>query len=242
MAAGARPIQLEPYDQGYRDGWHDIHVSPLRRRKRRRARSAEYALGYAHGRTDGATWGQYPEWADFTSAPRITEAPSPSSGPDVTVHSTLLLGPFPRQAPRKAPTGYPDPPQPRRSPDGPPRTDPHARRRQAPQGRDAPDRASTGSSPCPAIAAPSMPKGMDEAARRVWRHVVREMAGSGVITAADTHILRCYCEAWSRYRARRAACSCAAARSSPAPWPHLAQQPAPPGRARRPRRHPAARA
>ena len=66
---------LEPYDQGYRDGWHDIHVSPLRRRKRRRQRSAEYALGYQHGRTDGATWGQYPEWAEFTSAPRITEAP-----------------------------------------------------------------------------------------------------------------------------------------------------------------------
>ena len=77
MASRARPVQLEPYDQGYRDGWHDIHVSPLRRRKRRRARSAEYALGYDHGRTDGATWGQYPEWAVFTSAPRITDAPEP---------------------------------------------------------------------------------------------------------------------------------------------------------------------
>jgi hypothetical protein len=72
---GAR--QLEPYAKGYRDGWHDIHVSPLRRRKRRRARSAEYALGYQHGRTDGATWGQFPEWADFASAPRITDAPEP---------------------------------------------------------------------------------------------------------------------------------------------------------------------
>jgi hypothetical protein len=69
--------RLEPYDQGYRDGWHDIHVSPLRRRKRRRARSAEYALGYDHGRTDGATWGQYPEWAEFTSASRISDAPEP---------------------------------------------------------------------------------------------------------------------------------------------------------------------
>jgi hypothetical protein len=68
---------LEPYDQGYRDGWHDIHVTHRQRRKRRRLRSAEYALGYDHGRIDGATWGQYPEWADFASAPRITDAPEP---------------------------------------------------------------------------------------------------------------------------------------------------------------------
>ena len=62
MNTGARPaVRLEAYDQGYRDGWHDIHISPIRRRKRRRARSAEYALGYDHGRTDGATWGHYPE-------------------------------------------------------------------------------------------------------------------------------------------------------------------------------------
>jgi hypothetical protein len=73
----SRTRGLEPYDQGYRDDWHDVHISPLRRRKRRRARSAEYALGYRHGRTDGATWGQYPEWADFTSASRIVCAPEP---------------------------------------------------------------------------------------------------------------------------------------------------------------------
>jgi len=30
MATGAR--RLEPYDQGYRDGWHDIHISPMGRR------------------------------------------------------------------------------------------------------------------------------------------------------------------------------------------------------------------
>jgi hypothetical protein len=73
----SRTRGLEPYDQGYRDGWHEIHLSPLRRRKRRRARSAEYALGYRHGRIDGAAWAQYPEWAEFTSARRILVAPQP---------------------------------------------------------------------------------------------------------------------------------------------------------------------
>jgi hypothetical protein len=73
----SRTRGLEPYDQGYRDGWHDVHISPLRRRKRRRARSAEYSLGYRHGRTDGATWGQYPEWRDFASAPRLADASEP---------------------------------------------------------------------------------------------------------------------------------------------------------------------
>jgi hypothetical protein len=77
MSAAGTVRQFEPYDQGYRDGWHDIHISPLRRRKRRRQRSEEYALGYDHGRTDGATWGQYPEWADFASAPRISTFPRP---------------------------------------------------------------------------------------------------------------------------------------------------------------------
>jgi hypothetical protein len=74
-AGGAQ--SLEPYDQGDRDGWHDIHVTHRQRRKRRRLRSTEYALGYSHGRADGARWGQYPEWADFASAPRITDAPEP---------------------------------------------------------------------------------------------------------------------------------------------------------------------
>lgn len=32
-------VQLEPYDQGYRDGWADIHVTRRQRRKRRRLRS-----------------------------------------------------------------------------------------------------------------------------------------------------------------------------------------------------------
>jgi len=74
-AAGAR--QLEPYDQGYRDGWHDIHVTHRQRRRRRRLRSAEYALGYAHGRIDGDAWPEYPEWwPDFARAPRVPHDPA----------------------------------------------------------------------------------------------------------------------------------------------------------------------
>jgi hypothetical protein len=77
MASRARPVQLEPYDQGYRDGWHDIHITRRQRRKRRRLRSAEYALGYAHGRIDGAEWPEYPEWwPDFAQAPRVAHEPA----------------------------------------------------------------------------------------------------------------------------------------------------------------------
>jgi P27 family predicted phage terminase small subunit len=45
-----------------------------------------------------------------------------------------------------------------------------------------------------------MPKDLDPVARAAWRHAVREMGTSGIITAADGHILRLYCEVWSRYR------------------------------------------
>jgi hypothetical protein len=69
--------QLEPYDQGYRDGSHDIHVTHRQRRKRRRLRSAEYALGYTHGRIDGAAWPEYPEWwPDFAQARRVAHDPA----------------------------------------------------------------------------------------------------------------------------------------------------------------------
>ena len=57
-----------------------------------------------------------------------------------------------------------------------------------------------GLEPLPRHRLPTMPKGMDPVARAAWRHTVREMGSSGVITAADAHILRLYCEAWSRYR------------------------------------------
>ena len=77
MVSRARPVQLEPHDQGYRDGWHDIHITHRQRRKRRRARSAKYALGYAHGRIDGAGWPECPEWwRDFARAPRVAHDPA----------------------------------------------------------------------------------------------------------------------------------------------------------------------
>jgi P27 family predicted phage terminase small subunit len=44
-----------------------------------------------------------------------------------------------------------------------------------------------------------MPAGMDALAQKVWRRVIREMAGTGVIVAADTDVLRAYCEAVSSY-------------------------------------------
>jgi hypothetical protein len=73
----ADTVRLGPYEQGYRDGWHDIHVSRRTRRKRRRLASAEYATGYGHGRVDGAHWPAYREWwPDFAQAPRIAASPA----------------------------------------------------------------------------------------------------------------------------------------------------------------------
>ena len=103
MATGAR--QLDPYDQGYRDGWHGIHITHRQRRKRRRLRSAEYALGYAHGRIDGEEWPEYPEWwPDFAQAPRVAHEPaSParfeaSDGPDAEQRAERVSGPTPAAA------------------------------------------------------------------------------------------------------------------------------------------------
>jgi P27 family predicted phage terminase small subunit len=48
------------------------------------------------------------------------------------------------------------------------------------------------------LGAPAVPRGMDEAAQKVWRRVLREMRGSDVILGADADVLRCYCEAVSR--------------------------------------------
>src|SRR5688572_23727734 len=45
---------------------------------------------------------------------------------------------------------------------------------------------------------PTMPKGMDPAAQAAWRLVAREMRASGVITGADRHVMRSYCEAYAR--------------------------------------------
>ncbi len=78
MTNGTGPTsRLEPYDQGYRDGWHDIHIAHRQRRTRRRARSTEYALGHQDGRIDGAEWPEYPEWwPDFAQAPRVAHDPA----------------------------------------------------------------------------------------------------------------------------------------------------------------------
>ncbi len=53
--------------------------------------------------------------------------------------------------------------------------------------------------PAPRRAMPTMPKDMDDRAKAVWRHVVREMASTEIIFAADRDVLRCYCEAVSQY-------------------------------------------
>jgi hypothetical protein len=97
--------RLEPYDRGYRDGWHDIHITHRQRRKRRRLRSAEYALGYAHGRVDGGAWPEYPEWwPDFAQAPRVAHQPATpagfeaSGGPGAAEDPERVSGPTPAAA------------------------------------------------------------------------------------------------------------------------------------------------
>jgi hypothetical protein len=74
-------VRLDPYDQGYRDGWHDIHITRHPRRRRRRQRSDEYALGYGHGRTDGDRHPDYPDWwPDFArAAVHSLHVPRPST-------------------------------------------------------------------------------------------------------------------------------------------------------------------
>lgn len=53
--------------------------------------------------------------------------------------------------------------------------------------------------PLPRFAEPTMPRDMDQRAKAVWRHVMREMRGTRTILAADAHVLRCFCEAMSAY-------------------------------------------
>jgi P27 family predicted phage terminase small subunit len=53
--------------------------------------------------------------------------------------------------------------------------------------------------PTPAPDVPRMPADMDPDAKVVWRRVMRDMRHTGVIRAADADVLRCYCEAVSRY-------------------------------------------
>jgi P27 family predicted phage terminase small subunit len=53
--------------------------------------------------------------------------------------------------------------------------------------------------PVPPADLPKMPADMDPDAKAVWRRVLRDMRHTGVIRAADADVLRCYCEAVSRY-------------------------------------------
>lgn len=54
--------------------------------------------------------------------------------------------------------------------------------------------------PIPQQRAPVLPADMDDAAKVVWRRTLAAMKGSGVILAADTDVLRVYCETVSRYQ------------------------------------------
>ena len=53
--------------------------------------------------------------------------------------------------------------------------------------------------PIPSSDAPKMPPDMDTEAKVVWRLVISAMGNTGVIRVPDSDILRCYCEAVSRY-------------------------------------------
>ena len=55
--------------------------------------------------------------------------------------------------------------------------------------------------PIPSAELPRMPTDMDPDAKAVWRRVIRDMRHTGVIRSADADVLRCYCEAVSRYAA-----------------------------------------
>ena len=103
--------------------------------QRRRQRSAEYALGYDHGRTDGATWGQYPEWRDFASAPRIVDAPEPLvwTRRDGAIHAATR--PLSSPGAAQGPEWYPDPPGGQRRPQA--RRWPEMGRRGPPRAPDA---------------------------------------------------------------------------------------------------------
>jgi P27 family predicted phage terminase small subunit len=53
--------------------------------------------------------------------------------------------------------------------------------------------------PIPSSDVPKMPTDMDAEAKVVWRRVISSMGHLGVIRVPDADILRCYCEAVSRY-------------------------------------------
>lgn len=53
--------------------------------------------------------------------------------------------------------------------------------------------------PQPRLRLPAKPDDMDDSAKAVWDAVIAEMGPTEVILAADADVLRCYCEAVSRY-------------------------------------------
>ena len=92
--------------------------------------------------------------------------------------------------------------------------------------------------PMPSADVPRLPADIDPEAKAVWRRVLRDMRHTGVIRAADADVLRCYCEAVSRYAAAArlyAQTGTAEARRRPR------REPAPPGRPRQRRRGPPVR-
>jgi len=52
----------------------------------------------------------------------------------------------------------------------------------------------------PSADIPKMPAYMADEAKVVWRRVLRDMRHTGVIRAADTDVLRAYCESVARYQ------------------------------------------
>jgi P27 family predicted phage terminase small subunit len=52
--------------------------------------------------------------------------------------------------------------------------------------------------PEPRRTTPRLPADLGPAARTVWRRVLREVGPTGMITGADTDVLRAYCEAVAR--------------------------------------------
>lgn len=53
--------------------------------------------------------------------------------------------------------------------------------------------------PQPAAVLPSKPAGMSAQAVAIWDRIMRDYAGTGVLTAVDTDLFRAYCEAVVRY-------------------------------------------
>jgi P27 family predicted phage terminase small subunit len=65
-------------------------------------------------------------------------------------------------------------------------------------GERRPSRVNT-SEPQPRPNRPVRPASLSKAAAIVWRRVMRDFGGTGVLTAVDADALRAYCEAVARY-------------------------------------------